>query len=203
MGEIVGMAASLCQQHGSDPRSVYSEHLEELQALMARGVGRPSTLPTLEHVGPNVARAAKVSTSGDRDAAASPATLINDGLAELRRNELRWLSHAQTPNWVEFRWDQPQQIAAARVVSGYTSGGQTVEPIASFVLQTGDGSVWRDIPGTDTAGNRDVVWQRTFDPIATSHVRLLVRATKGDISRIWEVELLAAEGSRPLLNLSP
>lgn len=40
MGEVVGMAAALCQQHATDPRGVYEHHLEELQALMRRGVGR-------------------------------------------------------------------------------------------------------------------------------------------------------------------
>ncbi|HOC58276.1 MAG TPA: FAD-dependent oxidoreductase [Verrucomicrobiota bacterium] len=40
MGEIVGMAASLCQKHGTTPRGVYQKHLEELQALMRRGVGK-------------------------------------------------------------------------------------------------------------------------------------------------------------------
>jgi hypothetical protein len=40
MGEVVGMAASLCQKHGTLPRGVYENHLPELQALMHRGVGR-------------------------------------------------------------------------------------------------------------------------------------------------------------------
>ena len=40
MGEIVGMAASLCAEHDCSPRAVYAEHLDELKALMARGAGR-------------------------------------------------------------------------------------------------------------------------------------------------------------------
>lgn len=39
MGEVVGMAASVCKAHGSLPRSVYSDYLGELQALMREGVG--------------------------------------------------------------------------------------------------------------------------------------------------------------------
>ncbi len=38
MGEVVGMAASLCKRHNTDPRGVYAEHLAELQALMTQGV---------------------------------------------------------------------------------------------------------------------------------------------------------------------
>jgi hypothetical protein len=40
MGEIVGMAASLCKQHATDPRSIYSEYLPELKKLMEQGAGR-------------------------------------------------------------------------------------------------------------------------------------------------------------------
>jgi hypothetical protein len=40
MGEIVGMAASLCKKHQITPRGVYEKHLDELHGIMARGVGK-------------------------------------------------------------------------------------------------------------------------------------------------------------------
>jgi hypothetical protein len=40
MGEVLGMAATLCKQHASTPRGVYEQHLEELKAMMRLGVGR-------------------------------------------------------------------------------------------------------------------------------------------------------------------
>jgi len=40
MGEVVGMAASLCVKHNSAPRGIYEKHLDDLQALMRRGVGK-------------------------------------------------------------------------------------------------------------------------------------------------------------------
>jgi hypothetical protein len=40
MGEIVGMAASLCKQHDTSPRGVYETYLDELKDLMARGAGK-------------------------------------------------------------------------------------------------------------------------------------------------------------------
>ncbi|MDD5521148.1 MAG: FAD-dependent oxidoreductase [Kiritimatiellae bacterium] len=40
MGEVVGMAASLCKQHNTDPRGVYKDHLDELKKLMEKGVGK-------------------------------------------------------------------------------------------------------------------------------------------------------------------
>jgi len=40
MGELVGMAASLCAEHGTTPRGVYQNHLDELKTLATRGVGK-------------------------------------------------------------------------------------------------------------------------------------------------------------------
>jgi hypothetical protein len=40
MGEVVGMAASIAAKHDASPREVYRSHLDELKALMERGVGR-------------------------------------------------------------------------------------------------------------------------------------------------------------------
>jgi hypothetical protein len=45
MGEVVGMAASLCAQHRCLPRDVYAQHLDELKALMAKGVGTGKPQP--------------------------------------------------------------------------------------------------------------------------------------------------------------
>ena len=46
MGEIVGMAASLCKKHDTLPRAIYERHLSELQELMRRGAGKnPGALP--------------------------------------------------------------------------------------------------------------------------------------------------------------
>jgi hypothetical protein len=44
MGEVVGMAASLCRKHGTTPRTIYQKHLPELKTLMQKGVGK-SPLP--------------------------------------------------------------------------------------------------------------------------------------------------------------
>lgn len=39
MGEVVGMAASLCKKHSVFPRGIYQKHLVELKGLMKEGVG--------------------------------------------------------------------------------------------------------------------------------------------------------------------
>ncbi len=44
MGEVVGMAASLCKKYQASPRKVYQTHLDELKKLMQLGVSE-KTLP--------------------------------------------------------------------------------------------------------------------------------------------------------------
>jgi hypothetical protein len=38
MGEVLGMAASICKKHSCAPRDVYENHLAELQELLKAGV---------------------------------------------------------------------------------------------------------------------------------------------------------------------
>ena len=40
MGEIVGMAASICKKRDTMPRGVYDQYLDKLKELMGRGVGK-------------------------------------------------------------------------------------------------------------------------------------------------------------------
>jgi len=40
MGEVVGMASSICKKYGVTPRVVYQSHLDELKALMKKGVNK-------------------------------------------------------------------------------------------------------------------------------------------------------------------
>ncbi len=45
MGEVVGIAASLCKKHNATPRLIYQLHLEELKQLMSEGVGKKEGIP--------------------------------------------------------------------------------------------------------------------------------------------------------------
>lgn len=40
MGEVVGMATSICKKYGVKPRNVYQSHLDELKKLMEDGTGK-------------------------------------------------------------------------------------------------------------------------------------------------------------------
>ena len=48
MGEVVGMAASVCKKYQVLPRDIYEKHLNELKELMNKGTGR-TDLPALQN----------------------------------------------------------------------------------------------------------------------------------------------------------
>jgi hypothetical protein len=46
MGEVLGMAASICARHNATPRGVFEKHLGDLQELMRRGTWSPASTKT-------------------------------------------------------------------------------------------------------------------------------------------------------------
>jgi len=77
MGEVVGMAASLCKKHNTTPRSVYQRHLDELKELAKHGVG-------------------KSDIAGDDafEQAMENGRLANEGFIRCRNFVKGWLNHA-------------------------------------------------------------------------------------------------------------
>ncbi|MBL7185407.1 MAG: FAD-dependent oxidoreductase [Phycisphaerae bacterium] len=63
MGEVVGLAASLCKKHNATPRGVYADHLETLKKLM---LGEDAA-KWFERAGRNLALEAEVSVSSNYD----------------------------------------------------------------------------------------------------------------------------------------
>jgi hypothetical protein len=216
MGEVVGMAASLCVKHQVAPRAIFERYLRELQALMRQGVGKnpganpsyinqgePPTQPAaskaLKSLTPppwldgsvtNHARTARVSVSTSRDAAKLPPSLLNDGRLDLGDNNRRWLSASQPPHVLEFAWDQPLKLNAARIISGYRRPDGLVDsPLGDFQLEYLEGALWRSIPGAAVQANDRVDWSVQFPTLAAGRVRLRVTAAPLGIARLWEVEL--------------
>lgn len=186
MGEIVGMAASICKKYDINPRGVYKEHLNDLFALM----GRTAVIrkPELEPFGTNYALSATVSASGEYNGT-YVAGNVNNGSSNPKVNTDRWLSTAGVPNWVELKFSKPRYISACRIVSGYFVNGSTDDPIQDFVLQYRNASGWVDIPKTKTAFNTKIEWTADFPAVKSDRFRLYITSTKIGISRIFEVEL--------------
>jgi len=143
MGEIVGMAAGICKEHGCDPRDIYADHLAELKELMRVGVGKnPGANPEYENgaeprrkadggapavqkmpawrsgAGRNLALDASI-TVPDGAGGRRQATELNDGLANVADNGGRWLGKGPMPHMLELEWTRPVTVGAVRIVSGW------------------------------------------------------------------------------------
>ncbi len=212
MGEVVGMAASLCKEHNTTPRGVFNDHLEELKKLMEKGIGakpdkfwhtamprgeaaeaKKAVAPAwLPKAGKNVARDAKVSVSSTRKEGGYDAKYINDGKFDLKNNNGRWVSDTgeegpdADPHWVELSFPQSVEVNAVRILSG--QNGPTT-PIRTFKLQRKDGGSWVDIPGAKTEKNDDCDFGQRFNAVKSDAYRLLITETPGGLARIWELEL--------------
>ncbi len=77
MGELIGMAASLCKKHNIDPRGIYESHLGELKQLARRGVGK----------------SAEIDDQAFRQAGEN-GRLANEGFRHCRNFVQGWLRHA-------------------------------------------------------------------------------------------------------------
>ena len=69
MGEVVGMAASICKKHNCNPRDVYTTHLDELKELMTKGVGDGKKHPRQDYncqssLDPNIKKQHEESVKG-------------------------------------------------------------------------------------------------------------------------------------------
>jgi len=199
MGEVVGMAAAICARHAVNPRGVYAKYLDELKALMRKGVGKalPAGLAPpswIDRVGPNVAPGAKTTSSGDRDAERYPLRHVNDGKIDTFDDDSRWLSDETVPNGVELAWARPQTLGGVRIVSGYRGAGPDLSAaLADFEFQSYRNGAWHLIPGTRTHGNTRNDWHVRIEPVTTRRLRLLVTRVHSNVSRIWEIELYAEQ----------
>ena len=144
----------------------------------------------LKTAGTNLARTATVHAA---DTEIRTSMLLNDGNGNVMDNGGRWLGRGVLPHVVEFRWDKPVTLGAARVVSGYNQGGRLVAPVRDFSLQWFDGGEWKGA-GESVTGNENPGWAVKFDPVRTTRMRLVITKTKDDVSRIWEVEFYGAVG---------
>lgn len=217
MGEIVGMAASLCRQYEATPSAIWQHHLSELQTLMSKGVGKhPGANPVYDNqgegrkpaarrieaqpawlasVGTNLARTATVSVSGSKDAKHPPG-LLTDGAANRADNDGRWISAAKLPQTIEFVWDKPQVIGAVRLISGFRQpDGEIIAPVGSFAIRFWDRDIWID--ALHVEGNLKADWSAMFKPVTTSRLQIEITETKDDTARIWEIEWYGPVAAAP------
>ncbi|MBQ7813808.1 MAG: FAD-dependent oxidoreductase, partial [Thermoguttaceae bacterium] len=192
MGEVVGMAASICKNHKCLPRDVYSDYLDELKALMTEGVAPPTAKATqfarpkwLPSDAKNLALGAKVAVSSLYKKAHYPASAINDGKLDVYKNEGRWVSDEAESHWVDFEFAGETTLDAMRVASGQASA-QT--PLTKFRLQVERDGAFVDVESAAVENNDAAVVCLKFKPVSGKKFRLQIDETPGNLARLWEVE---------------
>jgi len=190
MGEVVGMAASLCKAHQATPRGVYVDHLADLKTLVTQGMRNPKEA-WMFHPHINLATGASIEVSSYYDAAKYPASHLTDGRMDTSDVSSRWLSHRDDmPDTVTFTWDTPVLVSACHIVSGWNNGSGPTDPIEDFSVQYYDGCAWQVIEKAVAKNNRHIEWTAVFPACLAQRFRVVVTKTPLDISRIWEIELL-------------
>ncbi|MDO4559049.1 MAG: FAD-dependent oxidoreductase, partial [Planctomycetia bacterium] len=192
MGEVVGMAASICRTHDCDPRAVYTDHLEELKRLMREGVApappeREAAAKSLElpdwmrDAGRNLASlpGTCVTASGEHESGLYPATFAIDGRADVTDNRSRWVSDTGAdPHWIQLTWREPIELNTLRVITGQVGGadGEPKTPIRDSVLQyrESDDATWVEIPETRVSENQTVAILSRFPTVRARSVRLWI-----------------------------
>ncbi len=185
MGEVVGMAASVCKEYDTNPRGVYTDHLESLMDLVSQRV----VIWWIENVGESLVLGVPVSVSSNYSAS-YPKSNINDGRSDVSDNTQRWLSNGSSmPDYIEFQLPESTYVSACRIVTGWNSGGGVDSAIQDFVLQYYARQEWIDISATKTTSNMLTDWACRFEPVRSDRFRLMVTAAPGNISRIWEIAI--------------
>ena len=195
MGEVVGMAAAVCKNRDCLPRDVYAKHLDDLKALMEKGVASPTPkafaatfkAPTE----PNLALKARVEVSSLYQKVPYPAKYVNDGKYDLNDNACRWVSDRDDGHWVDLIFDEPTTINCAVVVTGQAPGGKT--PMRDFHLLCEKDGQLVDIPDAFVAENESPIAAMKFADTTSKRFRLAVTYTPESLARVWEIMLYRVE----------
>lgn len=191
MGEVVGMAASICKKQGVTPRAVYESHLDELKAMMTQGVGilppgtdeicKPDGLAGRE----NLALRAKVTATSEHESGLYPASNVNDGKITYPANEGRYVSQKGKNHQVQFDFDEPVSVSALRFIVGEVKP----ERVRYWLEYEKDGQ-WIPVSGSSIKNRHALDFSVAFPAVTARSFRFVQNIDYGDdLLRLWEIEL--------------
>lgn len=193
MGEVVGMAASVCKKHDALPRDVYEKYFEELRALMTVGVAPPVpgqmtlAVPTWAKDLQNLALRAAVSASSESVEGESSVKRINDGKIDPSDAAGLFVTKPEREHWVRFDFSEPTEVNGLHFVSDNTQS-----PARNFYLfqRLDENGLWQDVPGSFIKNRRGHDFALTFPTVCAKSFRLRYALYYDkETLRLWEVEL--------------
>lgn len=151
-----------------------------------------------EASGTNVALGATVTVSSSLRADTGGALAV-DGICT---DASRWISAVgDTAPTVTAAWQTPAALAEVRVKSGYAGGVSTDSVLRDFTIEVRTDGTWVEVGRFDdnTAGTVAAA----VDGLVADAVRLLITgpsASATDVARVFELEAIAAPGSKSAWN---
>lgn len=175
MGQAVGTGAALCIEHGTTPRGLVKDHMEELQQQLLKDGAYLIALPNRDPR--DLARRASVSASSERtgDGQALTADQIINGRARAEGDAANaWTPapDAPRPHWVELAWPTPQTFNLVHVV--FQTAALAPRRFAVEAWQEGG---WRRI--AEVAQNRHRRHPLGLDRQTTSRLRVVLDEPRG------------------------
>ncbi|MCA1685753.1 MAG: FAD-dependent oxidoreductase [Planctomycetia bacterium] len=210
IGQAAGTAAALCARHGLSPRELGADkaRVAELQQTLLRD---DQTIKNRRNEDPrDLARAAKVTASSERDD--SPASdVLNGSVRALPGGpNNRWAAEMDKDGaWVELTWDTPQTIRQVQVTfdtgfqreltlskqDGINKGvirAPQPETVRDYTVSARTSTTSGPTELARVDGNHQRVNRLSVGPVVATSLRLHVRATNGDpLARVFEIRCYA------------
>jgi hypothetical protein len=167
IGQAAGTAAALSVQHGTTPRGVYEEHLEQLQQQLLKDGAWLIDLPNRDPR--DLARSAAVTASSELTRAdGEPAAAANaiNGLARASGGKTNaWSPQPGSPtHWLQLEWPQAQTFNMVHV----SFAVKTLAPQA-FRVEAWQDDAWRTVGEVTSCRHRRYVLG--FDSTTTARLR--------------------------------
>jgi len=191
IGQAAGTAAAMCVEKGINSRSIYTNHISELQQTLLK---HDQSIPELKNVDQqDLARKAKVSASSTASYSASD-NVIN-GWTRLKENKASlWASDSLKtfPQWIELDFKKPTKLNTVHItfdtsLESRTQDKQFLEVcVKDYELSVLSGGKWVKVAEKKNNFQRHCI--HNFKTIKASKLRLTVKATNGAASaRVYEI----------------
>ena len=160
MGEVVGMAASVCKARGTTPRGVYKNHLDELKQLMSRGIAKgvaglpetPKNPPDISTAKPDLTtpKMTEGEPAAGRRVRGTLPQYKGTGVYHALYLPTDWQGGRVYPVIVEYAGNGPYRNRYGDVCDGTVEGSNF-----GYGISGGKGYIWLCLPYVNTKAKRN------------------------------------------------
>lgn len=181
IGQAAGTAAAICVEHQTTPRSVYQQHLEQLQQQLLKDGAYLIDLPNRDPR--DLARTATVRTSS-QNCEATAANVIDGYARAVGSSKHAWTPEPgeRLPQWIELSWEKPRAFNVVHVT--FLTAAHSP---ARFALQAQADGKWKTLTELTVGRHRRFVLG--FDRVTTIRLRLVLLEKKSAEPGVCEIRV--------------